>query len=254
MTRTIKTPVLINADLGEGCKTATGACADEKIIPYIDLANIACGGHAGDEKTIRKTIALAKQYNVKIGAHPSYPDRENFGRKPMTLSPTELTSCLTKQLDLILKFADESGVVLNHIKPHGALYNQAAFDEQLATSLVAIFQRFDNTLPIIALANSALASVARIQGAQVMAEGFADRRYTQKGLLTSRLDPGAVIEDTTEAMKQAAMLIDHQQVSTIDQHTISIKIDTLCLHGDGKQAIALAKGLHKAINEVREQK
>lgn len=235
MIKTNRRKILLNADLGEGCGNDAG------ILPFIDLANIACGGHAGDTNTIETTIKLAKQHNVVMGAHPGYPDRAGFGRQLMPLTAGELTASLTEQLQLIDSIAKSLGCHLNHIKPHGALYNQAEQDSALANQLVAVFAAFNPQLSIIGLAGGQLIAAARAVGLATLEEGFIDRRYQPNGQLTARDSAGAVISSDSEAISQAKQLLTSSSVTAVDNSVTSLRCDTLCLHGDGERAVELAK-------------
>jgi UPF0271 protein len=217
----------LNCDLGEGVGN------DEAIMPFITSANIACGLHAGDPAIMRTTIRLAKRYRLNIGAHPSWDDRENFGRREMNLSVAEAESIVFDQIHSLAETAKSEDVLLSHVKPHGALYNQAARDIDLANVIVHATKRFGmgkGTSPIlIGLAGSKLCEAGESAGLKVIREGFPDRAYNKDGSLMLRSQIGAVIEDPHKVASNAVMLVQ------------SGRVDTLCLHGDHPQALENAK-------------
>ena len=221
----------LNCDLGEGIGN------DEALMPFITSANIACGFHAGNEETMRETIRLAKKFNVNAGAHPSWEDRENFGRKEMNLSADEAEKIVFTQIELLAKIAKEEKVKLCHVKPHGALYNQAAKDMNLANAIAKAIKRFDENLILIGLAGSRLIEAGVEMGLRVAREGFPDRRYNADGSLMSRNIAGAVIESSDEIAKHALQLIQ------------SGRLDTLCLHGDHLHAAENAKLLRSVLEK-----
>jgi UPF0271 protein len=241
----------LNADLGEG------AAYDAEILACVSSANIACGGHAGDKDSMQSAIALCLQHQVAIGAHPSYRDRANFGRTEMQLSSHALLHQLQNQLhDQVHSFKElvqAQGAHLAHLKPHGALYNQAARDPAIADVLIRFIQEFDPTLPLMCLAGSVCAEQARAAGVRVIEEGFADRRYHQNGQLVSRTLDGAVIEDNQIALKQTTQLILEQHMMSIEGTRIPMRVDTVCLHGDGLHALELAQLLRAHLQELKIQ-
>jgi UPF0271 protein len=230
----------LNADLGEG------AAYDAEILSCISSANIACGGHAGDQSSMQTAIALCLKNHVAIGAHPSYIDRANFGRTELQLSAQELRQQLHDQVDAFDELLRQQGTHLAHLKPHGALYNQAARDPEIATVLIQFIQDFYPELPLMCLAGSICAQQARNAGVKVIEEGFSDRRYHQNGQLVARTMHGAVIEDIELALKQTTQLILEQHIMSIEGIRIPMQVDTICLHGDGLHALQLAQllGVH----------
>lgn len=228
-------PIDLNADLGEG------SVNDQALLQIITSANIACGGHAGDQASMRQTVKLAKQYNVQIGAHPSYPDRANFGRQTMELSPNELLSSIYDQIGALKQICDSLEVKLHHVKPHGALYNQAAENSGLGQIIIEAIKRVDPNLKLMMLAGSSLVQQAREQGIEVIEEAFADRAYLTSGILASRKLAGAVIEDAQTAMKQVEHIINNQPIATLDSGSVIIKANSICLHGDNEHALTFAK-------------
>lgn len=227
----------INCDLGEGMPN------DAAIIPFIDEANIACGFHAGNSLTMRTTLAHCQQHHVKIGAHPSYLDRENFGRTLVALSPTEIYQLVYKQVSILQKIATESGAKLNHVKPHGALYNESAKNEIVAHAIAKAVFDLDPNLILFGLSQSHSITQARIIGLKVANETFADRAYVEDGSLMPRSQIGAVHEDINLVV-QSFIDLQNGFVKTNLGHKISLKSDTICLHGDGPNALAFAKKIH----------
>jgi UPF0271 protein len=221
----------LNCDLGEGIGN------DEAIMPYITSANIACGFHAGDEHTMRETLRLAKRFGVNAGAHPSWNDLENFGRKEMNVSPEEAEKLVFKQIQILMAIAKEEGVTLTHVKPHGALYNQSAKDVELASAIARAIKRISVDLILVGLAGSRSLEAGREMGIRVVAEGFPDRGYNIDGSLMSRLLPGAIIESPEEVAKHAIELVKTR------------RMDTLCLHGDHPNAAKNAKMLREVLEK-----
>jgi len=231
----------LNCDLGEGCNS------DAAIMPFISSANIACGYHAGDENTIRATLMLAKQYHVSVGAHPSYPDRENFGRKEMDLPLQEIKSMVITQIELVKKLAEKVGLHLHHVKPHGALYNKAAKDKQLAVVIAEAVKEVDPSLILFGLANSESGKAATGIGIPFYNEVFADRTYTDEGQLTPRSEANAMIGSTTTAVEQVMHMLNEGYVISTNGNTIPIQADTICIHGDGEHAVEFAKHINSLI-------
>lgn len=230
----------LNADLGEHPTSQL----DEQIMPYISSCSIACGGHVGDEKSVRKTIQLAKKWGVAVGAHPSYPDKENFGRKVMEISSDSLCETLSNQIELVWKIACEEGVKMHHVKPHGALYNQAAQDKHIATLVVNVIKEVNPDMPYMGFANSESEIVARQNCCNFIAEGFADRRYEPSGALRSRALSGAVLAEE-EVLTQVQELVINQRVWA--GQWIPLGVQSICLHGDTKGAVFLAKNIHNHL-------
>jgi len=217
---------------------------DAAIIPFIDEANIACGFHAGDSFSMRTTIAHCQQHHVKIGAHPSYLDRENFGRTFVRLSPSEIYQLVYKQIQILQKIADESGTKLNHVKPHGALYNESAKNKIVAHAIAKAVFDLDPTLILFGLSQSHSIDQASEIGLKVAHETFADRAYIENGSLMPRSHKNAVHEDVNLVGRQ---VLDLQNgfVMTSEGHKIALKSDTICLHGDGSHAIEFAKKIRE---------
>jgi UPF0271 protein len=235
----------LNCDMGEGYGM------DELIFPFISSVNIACGYHAGDEPTIRQSIALALQHKVAVGAHPAYPDREGFGRKEMHFSSAEVYRMVTEQVMLIRTIAGEMGAVLHHVKPHGALYNSAAKNTELAKAIAQAVHDIDSGLWLYGLSGSQSGAAAFEAGIPFQHEVFADRTYAEDATLTPRSSLDALITDEEKALAQVLQMINKGTVQTQSGKTIAIKADTICIHGDGNQAAAFAKKIYQTLTENR---
>ncbi|SRR6266849_448914 len=231
----------LNADLGEGAGT------DNELLAVITSANVACGAHAGDLETIDTVVRTAKTLHVAIGAHPSFPDRAGFGRRPMSLPSAQVTDTVAAQIQLVADAAHKAGLRLQHVKPHGALYNQAASDPDLTRAIGEAVRRVDASLIILALAGSQMADLLRTMGLRVAHEAFVDRGYMETGTLVPRGQPGAVIMDPTGAAARAVQLATERTV-TVTGRPIRIEADTLCLHGDTPHAPALAQAVRRALD------
>jgi UPF0271 protein len=217
----------LNCDLGEGAGT------DVDVLPLITTANVACGFHAGDPATAMETIRLAAKIGVRIGAHPSFPDREHFGRQEMERSAWEILCDCTYQIGALAALAKASGARLTHVKPHGALYNQACRDHGIARAVVTAAEEFG--LPVMGLPGSKL---EELSDSRFIPEGFADRRYRPDGSLVPRTEPNAFVEDPDEAARQALWLVRERGVRT------------LCVHGDNPQAVAFVQALRDALTRA----
>ena len=231
----------INCDLGEG----TGN--DAAIMPYISSANIACGYHAGSKKIMQETVGHCLMHNVSIGAHPSYPDKENFGRTEMSLSTEQVYELIIDQLKIISEVVSEKGAKLRHVKPHGALYNMSARNISLAKTIARAVKDFDNELVLFGLSGSHSIHEAKSIGLTTASEVFADRTYQDDGMLTPRSQPEALIENVHNAVQQAIHFIKDGLVKTISGKEILLVADTICLHGDGKNAVQFAKAISEAL-------
>lgn len=231
----------INCDVGEGIGN------DELIMPYISSANIACGYHAGDEKIMKQTVELCKKYSVAVGAHPSYPDRENFGRTDMLLHPGEIYEMIVKQINSLEKIAAAADVPLHHVKPHGALYNMAARDRGLAPFVALAIVDTNSKYLLYGLSGSYLVKEGKHLGLKTINEVFADRTYKDDGSLTSRAKPGALIENTDEAIAQVLQMVKDGTVTSISGKKVPIIAETICIHGDGVHAVEFAKAIHGAL-------
>ena len=235
----------INCDMGEGIGN------DAAIMPYISSANIACGYHAGDEETMKQTVELCVKHNVAIGAHPSFFDKENFGRTEMYLPSSEVYDLVTKQIHLLDKIAKQQGASLHHVKPHGALYNMSAKDPQLAAAIALAVKDVDEKLILYGLSGSFSISKAKEAELKTANEVFADRTYQDDGSLTPRTKPNALIEDETKSLQQVLQIIKEGTVTTLSGKTISILADTICIHGDGKHAVEFAKCIYETLEKEK---
>ena len=230
----------LNCDLGE----SSGNDAD--IMPFITSANIACGFHAGDSVTMQATVRLAKQHGVAIGAHPGWPDLQGFGRREMNLTAEEAEAIVLYQIGALAAFVKAEGVELRHVKPHGALYNQAAKDIGLARGIVCAVKNFRADLILVGLAGSSLVEAGLEAGLRVANEGFPDRAYNPDGSLMSRSLPGALIESPDEVARHAVELVTRG----IQFNGKTVNVDTLCLHGDNIHAAENARKLRDAMKQA----
>src|SRR5665213_2265875 len=228
----------LNCDLGEGGGN------DAAMMPLITSANIACGIHAGDVDTMRDAVLLARQFGVAIGAHPSLNDRENFGRKEMKVTYREAHLYVVTQTKLLQIIARQCETRVTHVKPHGALYNMAARDAELADAIAAAVKEVDPALILYGLAGGCLLDAGRVHGLQVASEVFADRTYQPNRSLTPRSQPNAVITDEAVAVEQVLRMVREGMVRTTDGTDVSIKADTICLHGDGPDPVNFALKLN----------
>lgn len=233
-------PVIdLNCDLGEG------AGHDAELMPLITSANIACGAHAGDEATMRATLALARRHGVAIGAHPGFADRENFGRRELPATPAQAAALVVEQVRRLQAVAAPVGARVTHVKLHGALYNMVSRDEALATAVVGALLTIHPVPAFFVLAGSKLENIARASGRiRVVAEVFADRTYQRDGSLTPRARADALIHDEAEALAQVLRMIHEGSVRATDGTAVPIRADTVCLHGDGPHAVAFARRLN----------
>jgi UPF0271 protein len=231
----------LNCDMGEAIGN------DESIIPYISSVSIACGYHAGDENTIWETMELAKKYNVSFGAHPSFLDKENFGRKEIDLSPGDVYELVEQQLILFDEIAFDAEVSMQHVKPHGALYNMSAKNTSIAKAIANAVKDYNAQLVLFGLSGSHSIREAKAIGLKTASEVFADRTYEDDGNLTSRSQSNALIEDADKAIQQVLQMIKKRTVTTISGKIIPIVAETICIHGDGKHAAAFAKKIHEAL-------
>lgn len=233
----------LNCDMGESFgRYALGD--DAAVMPYLTSANIACGLHAGDPLVMQATIRLAKQNHVAVGAHPGWPDLQGFGRREMSFAADEVEALVLYQIGALAAFAKAEGVELRHVKPHGALYNQAAKDRVLAKAIARAVKAFSVDLILVGLAGSALVEAGIESGLRVANEGFPDRRYNPDGTLTSRRQPNAIIEAPEEVANHAVALAREG----IDFGGQRVRLETLCLHGDNLHAAENAKLVREALS------
>jgi len=230
----------LNCDMGENIGN------DEEIMPYITSANIACGFHAGDSRTMQATVRLAKRYRVAVGAHPGWKDAEGFGRRDMSLPPDEVDALVLYQIGALVAIANVEGVDVHHVKPHGALYNQAAKDKVLANAIAGAVKRFSGDLILVGLAGSGLVEAGIEAGLRVANEGFPDRNYNPDGTLVSRSKPNAIIESPDDVAAHALQLVRDGILFGEKR----VMVDTLCLHGDNIHAVENAKLVHESLNKA----
>jgi len=234
----------LSADMGEGSP------GEEEIWPLISSANVACGGHVGDAESMAHASRRALELSVRLGAHPSYPDRPNFGRKSMSMSPAALRASLSEQIAALREVADREGVVLRHVKPHGALYNDAHHDQNLAGVIVDALRQVDRALAIVVPDASQMASAARAAGTPVVREAFADRRYNADGSLVSRKETGSLLT-VDEAADQAEMLVRERAVVARDGSRVRVAFDTICIHADMENAVERLRAIRKRLGGIR---
>lgn len=239
--------MLINCDMGESFGAWTMG-QDALIMPYIDMANIACGMHASDPSVMQKTVQLANKHNVKIGAHPSYPDLQGFGRRHIAMSPDELESYVIYQLGALQGLCVSENTQISYVKPHGALYNDMMRDDDIFTTLLKSVQKYNPALPLMIMAvpdKQRYIEMAKKYGITLLFEAFIDRTYQRDGRLTPRSHAFSVFETVDEIIAQANNLISHRKVITPEGESILVEADTLCIHGDGKLALDVAKALRQ---------
>lgn len=230
----------INCDLGEGFN-------DASLIPFIRSANIATGYHAGDEETMRNCVALCKKYDVHIGAHPSFMDRENFGRTTLLVPDDILKMQLIEQITLLKNICDEMGTKLHHVKPHGALYNLSAKDANTARIIAEAVKSVDAHLILYGLTGSVSLEVAKEMGLETFAEGFADRRYQSNGQLVPRTSPSACYDKLEDVLKQVELLSNRLPITTIEGEEILLEVDTICIHGDHEGSDIIAQKIFQTV-------
>jgi UPF0271 protein len=231
----------LNCDLGEG------AAHDAELMPLITSANIACGGHAGHDETMRSTVTLALKCGVAIGAHPGFPDRENFGRREISVDGAEIYDWVLAQTRRLLAIATTCGAPVRHVKPHGALYNLAARDVGVARAVASAVSEINPQLILVGLSGSRLIEAGVAMGLNTLSEVFADRTYRANGTLTPRNLRGALIEDEAVAVAQAVRLAKEGKVTAVDGRDVEVKAETLCLHGDGPHALNFARAVNEAL-------
>ncbi|WOX06730.1 5-oxoprolinase subunit PxpA [Microbulbifer pacificus] len=239
----------INCDLGEGVNIDD--CArDAVLMGFISRCNIACGGHAGDDTTMALTVENALKQQIAIGAHPGYPDRDNFGRKSLTLPESVLLQSIAKQIESLYDITARANADLSHVKLHGALYNDAEGDPKLAHAIVALFHKRFPQLTVLGLANAAMEKAARDLGQPFLREGFMDRRYLNDHQLAPRSQAGAVIDDFVLCRQQTMCLIKGETFSSIEGKPLAFTVDSICLHSDNPQALHIASRLQQALHEA----
>jgi 5-oxoprolinase (ATP-hydrolysing) subunit A len=239
----------LNADLGESFGTWRLG-DDEALVQQLTSANVACGFHAGDFRVMDATVALCQRAGVAVGAQPGYPDLLGFGRRPMPFMPDEVESLVRYQVGALEAFCRAHGLELQHVKPHGALYNQAATDPSLAGAIARAIARFSSELPFLGLASSEpMASAAADNGLRFVPEAFADRRYLADGTLQSRSEAGSVLTDPRAAAAQAVEIVNGS-VTAVDGTSVPIDAESICCHGDTPGAVAIAAAVRQALTEA----
>lgn len=241
-----------NCDMGESFGSWVKG-NDAAVMPFVDMANIACGMHASDPMTMARTVMLACRYGVSIGAHPGYPDLLGFGRREFALEGEELEACVLYQIGALDGICRAQGRRVEYVKPHGALYNKMMRDEATLDSMIVAVRRYGVDLPLVVLgagesANAALRERAAVQGVELWFEAFADRAYGADGRLVPRIKPGAVHTDAERVIQQVREIVEQGQVSTLEGGTIPLQADTLCLHGDNEQLLAAVGRIRAALS------
>lgn len=238
----------LNCDLGEAFGNYSFG-GDNDIIPLITSANIACGFHAGDENVMNETIQLAKENNLGIGAHPGLPDLQGFGRRKMDIKPKEIYNLVVYQLGALNGFCKIHGARINHVKPHGALYNMGAKNKEIAQAIAQAVYDFDKSVVLVGLSNTLLISEAEALGLRTASEVFADRRYEDDGQLVSRQESDATITNTDEALQQVLKMVTENKVVSKNGKEIDLQADTICVHGDGAHALDFVTQIRKKLTK-----
>lgn len=238
----------LNSDLGESYGRYTIGM-DERIIPLVTSANVACGYHASDPVVMQKTVREAKKAGIGVGAHPGFPDLMGFGRRNMAVTPEEAKAYVKYQLGALQAFAKAHGVKIQHVKPHGALYNMAAVDEKLAKAMCEAVYEVDKDIIFMGLAGSKMITAAEEVGLKAASEVFADRAYNDDGTLVSRKLPGAVIKDKELAIKRVVRMVKEGKVESINGKDIDIKADSICVHGDNPKALEFVKNIRETLEK-----
>lgn len=236
----------LNSDLGESFGNYKLGM-DEEILQYVSSANVACGWHAGDALVMEQTVALAKEFGTAVGAHPGFPDLMGFGRRNMAVTPEEAKVYVKYQLGALQAFAKSAGIPIQHVKPHGALYNMAAVDEKLARAMAEAVYEVDKDIIFMGLAGSKMLTASEEIGLKTASEVFADRAYNDDGTLVSRKLPGAVIKDKDLAIKRVVRMVKEGKVESINGKDIDIKADSICVHGDNPKALEFVKNIRETL-------
>ncbi|RXJ63288.1 hypothetical protein CRV06_06315 [Halarcobacter anaerophilus] len=242
--------IRLNCDMGESFGIWKMG-ADEQIMPYISLANLACGFHASDAVTMNRSVELAKKDNVTIGAHPSYQDLVGFGRRSISCSLEEIKSKVLYQLGALYAFCKSHGTTVAYVKPHGALYNDMMRDQNIYKAILSAVAAFDKNIKLMILSNpnnEAFEYTAKMYGITLIYEVFADRNYNDDGTLVSRMLPNAVITDELEIMQRVKTLKEYGFLESINSKRLYLKADTICVHGDTEDALNFVKSLYKVLN------
>ncbi len=238
----------LNLDAGESLEALRNG-SEEALYRIVSSVNIACGGHTGDVTSMSESVRLALAHGLKIGAHPSYPDRENFGRRTLNVAKDELTKSLIEQIQAFLKVCAHFGAKLSHVKTHGALYNDSAQNIDLADCVLRAVRAIDDQLVVVTLADSPFHQFARREGFAVRGEAFVDRYYESNGRLRSRALPDAVIEDPSRAASQALDIVENGTLMAYDGTLLRVNAATLCIHGDSPNALAVANAVRERLSK-----
>lgn len=238
----------LNCDLGESFGSYTIG-NDDQVIPLITSANVACGYHASDPVVMDQTLSMAKEAGIRIGAHPGFPDLMGFGRRNLSVSPTEAKAYVLYQLGALDAFCRVHGMKMQHVKPHGALYNMAAKDYELSRAICEGIREFDPQLIVLALSGGELARAARDMGLRTALEVFADRAYEEDGSLVNRRKAGAMITDEDLAVARVVRMVKEKKVTAITGKDIPIQADSVCVHGDGAKALVFVEKIRRALTE-----
>jgi UPF0271 protein len=236
----------LSADVGEGIVSA-GRSADLELLSLVSSASVACGGHAGDDDSMRRATALAVRLGVTVGAHPGYPDREGFGRRELDLPSDAVAAQVADQIYALIRCAAAEGARVRYVKPHGALYNRAAREPDLAAAIAAAVRSVDPSLSVLGLAGSALVAGARAAGLRGVAEAFLDRGYAADGTLVPRRQPGALVDDAGAVGRRAVGLARDRVVETVDGSRLQVLAESCCVHGDSPQAPELVRAARAAL-------
>lgn len=236
----------LNCDMGEVAEAVTGG-AQEELLRYVTSANVACGGHAGDASMMQTTVQQCLRHSVAIGAHPGYEDRANFGRIELKLTREEIATSIHRQLLALAEIADRCGARICHVKPHGALYNQAARERELARAIAEGVARWRSDVVLVGLAGSVMLQEFSAAGFTVAGEAFADRRYEPDGSLRSRKFQDALLKNPEEAASQAAQIVERGSVMAADGSTVPLHAQTICIHGDTPGAPEIAGAVNRAL-------
>ena len=241
------TRIDLNCDMGESFGVYHIG-ADEDVFPHITSASIACGFHAGDPSVMRRTVERARSHGVAVGAHPGLPDLVGFGRRVMDVTPEDAYDLVLYQVGALLGFAAAAGVPLQHVKPHGALYNMAASRAELAEAIARAVRDVDRDLALFGLAGSHLVRAGETEGLKAVNEAFADRNYLRDGSLVSRRRADAQVSDAEEATRRAVRMVREGLVRSVDGEDVAIRADTICIHGDGPHAAEFGRRLRSALD------
>ncbi|WP_152207840.1 5-oxoprolinase subunit PxpA [Marinobacter changyiensis] len=247
-------PIKLNADMGESFGPWVMGL-DHEVMPFVDLANIACGFHASDPDVMRRTVQMAKQHSVSIGAHPAYPDLVGFGRRSMACSPGEIETLVLYQLGALAGICRAEGIEVCYVKPHGALYNDMAKNPEIFNAVARAVLAFDPALPLMTLATrdtTPIRQLADEQGIALWFEAFADRAYDAEGHLVSRSKAGAVHHAPETILEQAKRIATGQPLTASDGSDLVLDADTLCVHGDNEESIAAVRAIREMLNALKE--